>query len=411
MNAPYISTDFSISLEPVTVEPLTNGKQLYTLHSSQLEVFKLELIYPFGLLSLNTLEEGHFLPRLMLLGTKQKSAYEIAESLEMLGGFLDIQMGYQRTSVTLHGLSKYFNQYLPLLLEIILEPTFPATEADVLLQAALQNIQVERKKTSFSANKHFKSIIYSNHPILGRVAENFDQIMNLEPLHASTFLKYGCDLFLTGNFSASDLNTLREFYHHLPVDKSTNYDNYPTPSTPVQKHIPLEESIQSSIIIGKRLFNRKHPDFIPFLVANTLFGGYFGSRLMKNIREEKGLTYGISSSLSPNGPDGVWSIRAEVNKEKMQKAIIAIQNEMDILKTTAPNQDELQMVKNYLLGNILSGTNTLFDIMDKHKALKFEELPSDFYSNMNKKIQAVDEAQVVEIINKYFNNYTTVIAG
>lgn len=188
-------------------------------------------------------------------------------------------------------------------------------------------------------------------------------------------------------------------------------DNYPTPSTPVQKHIPLEESIQSSIIIGKRLFNRKHPDFIPFLVANTLFGGYFGSRLMKNIREEKGLTYGISSSLSPNGPDGVWSIRAEVNKEKMQKAIIAIQNEMDILKTTAPNQDELQMVKNYLLGNILSGTNTLFDIMDKHKALKFEELPSDFYSNMNKKIQAVDEAQVVEIINKYFNDYTTVIAG
>ncbi len=411
MNAPYISTDFSISLEPVTVEPLTNGKQLYTLYSSQLEVFKLELIYPFGLLSLNTLEEGHFLPKLMLLGTKQKSAYEIAESLEMLGGFLDIQMGYQRTSVTLHGLSKYFNQYLPLVLEIILEPTFPATEADVLLQAALQNIQVERKKTSFSANKHFKSIIYSNHPILGRVAENFDQVMNLEPLHASTFLKYGCDLFLTGNFSASDLNTLRKFYHHLPVDKGTNYDNYPTPSTPVQKHIPLEESIQSSIIIGKRLFNRKHPDFIPFLVANTLFGGYFGSRLMKNIREEKGLTYGISSSLSPNGPDGVWSIRAEVNKEKTQEAIIAIQNEMDILKTTAPNQDELQMVKNYLLGNILSGTNTLFDIMDKHKALKFEELPSDFYSNMNKKIQAVDEAQVVEIINKYFNDYTTVIAG
>jgi zinc protease len=411
MNAPYISTDFSISLEPATVEPLTNGKQLYTLFSSQLEVFKLELIYPFGLLSLNSLEEGHFLPRLMLLGTKQKTAYEIAESLEMLGGFLDIQMGYQRTSVTLHGLSQYFGQYLPLLQEIILEPTFPASEADVLQQAALQNIQVERKKTSFSANKHFKSIIYSHHPILGRVAENFDQIKKLEQIHASLFLKYGCDLFLTGNFSATDLNTLRDFYKHLPVEQCKNYDTYPNPGSPVQVHIPIEDSIQSSIIIGKRLFNRKHPDFIPFMVANTLYGGYFGSRLMKNIREEKGLTYGISSSLSPNGPDGIWSIRAEVNKEKTEEAVIAIQNEMDILKANAPKNDELQMVKNYLLGNILSGTNTLFDIMDKHKAIKYEELPTDFYSNMNKNIQAVDEAQVVEIINKYFNDYSTVIAG
>lgn len=410
---PPIDTQFKLTLEPIQSTPLHSGRKLNTLYSPNVEVFRLELVFPFGLLAFPTVESANFLPRLMQMGTENRSAYEMANALEHLGGFLDIHVGIQRTVLTLHGLTQYFEAYLPLLEETISTPAIPEAETEIMRQAALQNLLVEQGKPVFLANKVFKTHLYGSESILGKTAENYHTVLpeQLRELHAATFLKANPDLWLCGNFTEDHLRQLEQLAKRIHRPENHFEVEYPTKFAPVRQHIDVSASIQSSLILGHRLFNRAHPDYIPFLVSNTLLGGYFGSRLMKNIREEKGLTYGISASLSPAGPDGVWSIRADVNKEKLNVALLAIEEEINTLKETAPPTEELEMVKNYLRGNILSSSNTIFDLMDKHKAIQYEGLGSDFYEKMSKRIDEVTPEEVSTLVSRYITDYTILSAG
>lgn len=418
---PPYTTDFRIRLEPL--EYISN--RISVMRSDTIEVFRLEFIFPFGLLQAPDIETGHFLPRLMALGTARHTAYEIAEAFEKLGGFLDISAGFHRTTVTLHGLSRYFKEYLPLLGDVIFQPAFPETEIEIQRSQALQNYEVESRKPAFLANKAFKEVTYGKDSLPGQTPDPAGirklNRHSLKKLHSETFMVCPFDTYLCGHFTASDLEALNIFSEEfnasgkrsgLPSSESLLREAaFPSKNGIQHIRVEMENSVQSSLIIGKRLFNRAHPDFFRFLVTNTLFGGYFGSRLMKNIREEKGLTYGISSSLTSNGPDGVFSIRAELNKEKLEEALAAIEAEKELLKTTPVSGEELATVKNYIRGNILNGTNTLFDVMDKHKALVYESLPPDFYENMGRQVDAVTPGDVMYMTNTWLNDFSTVIAG
>jgi predicted Zn-dependent peptidase len=132
---------------------------------------------------------------------------------------------------------------------------------------------------------------------------------------------------------------------------------------------------------------------------------------MKNIREEKGLTYGISSSIVPLVDEGYWSIGADVKKENVPLALEEIQKEIDVLKNQQVTEGELSLVKNYMKGSVLSSTNTVFDIMDKHKAILHENLPEDFYNVMLQRIDAVSAQEVQEMTNKYMQDLSTVVVG
>lgn len=413
---PPYTTDFRITLDPLEYFP----HRIAVLRSDVLEVFRLEFVFPFGMLHAPDVETGHFLPRLMAMGTGSRTAYEIAEAFEQLGGFLDISTGLHRTTVTLHGLSRYFREYLPLLADVIYQPAFPETEIEIQRAQATQNFLVEDRKPTVRANRAFKEAMYGKDSLAGQSPDpgsisrlNRD---SLKKFHAASFEVSSYDIYLCGRFNDTDLAALTGYSEQFSSSGKIQGGHSPEISFPGKKGIQhiiveMENSIQSSLVIGKRLFNRAHPDFFRFLVTNTLFGGYFGSRLMKNIREEKGLTYGISSSLMANGPDGIFSIRAELNKEKLDEALAAIEAEKEILRTIPVPEEELSTVKNYIKGNILSGTNTLFDIMDKHKALIYESLPQDFYENMSAQIDRVTPEDVMHITNTWLKDFSTVIAG
>ncbi len=407
---PPFTTDFRIVLEP-----LTRTEGLAMLYSDKLEVFRLELIFPFGILHAPDIETGQFFPLLITLGTAGKTAAEITEGFERLGGFLDISTGLHRTTVTLHGLSRYFQACLPLLSELIFHPVFPEAEIEIQRTQALQTHQVDRLKPTFVANRAFKEVIYGPNSLAGQTpdAESIGQLnrATLQKFHAETFGSSPFDLYLCGHFSEADVAALHRHLGPYRGKGPLASAPFPAPKPARDVRVEMDDSIQSSLVIGRRLFNRAHPDFFPFLVTNTVFGGYFGSRLMKNIREEKGLTYGISSSLTSNGPDGVFSIRAELNKEKLQEALEAIDAEKETLRTIPVEEHELTTVKNYIKGNILSGTNTIFDIMDKHKAIFYESLPPDFYENMSMNIDRVTPEKIMAMTDAWFRDFSTVIAG
>ena len=412
---PFFTTDFKVSLEPIEKVILSNKKEINVLRSQTIEVFRLELIFPVGLLNAPDLQTGHFLTRLMALGTQRRSALEIAEDFEKLGGFFDINLGNFKTTFTLHGMSKYFEQYLPVLLDVIYNSSFPQPEIDIQKKQAEQSFLINSKKTAFIANREFREVIYGSDSLMGQTL-NLEQIEllkreNLSSFHAAAFGSSDFEIYLCGNVSDDHLKSLEINLGSISTSGKMLSPVFPEKRNAENRTVTLEDSVQSTLIIGKRLFSRTHPDFHKFLVTNTILGGYFGSRLMKNIREEKGLTYGISSSLSSNLVDGVFSVRADLNKEKLDEAIVEIDKEISRLKVEEVPDSELTTVKNYIKGNILSGTNTIFDIMDKHKAIVTEGLAPDFYETLSEKIDAVTPQDIMDMANTHINDFSTIIAG
>jgi zinc protease len=167
--------------------------------------------------------------------------------------------------------------------------------------------------------------------------------------------------------------------------------------------IEKEGAMQSSIRMGKQLITRKHPDFFTMMLLNEILGGYFGSRLMKNIREEKGLTYGISSNLALFGQAGYFVIGTDVKREFTQQTIDEIHKEIKILQTELVTENELETVKNYMVGSFAGSLNTPFDITDRYKVIFSENLPLDFYQNYIPNIQQISNVMLLEAANKYLD--------
>jgi zinc protease len=165
--------------------------------------------------------------------------------------------------------------------------------------------------------------------------------------------------------------------------------------------------------IGKKLFNRTHPDYIPFVITNEILGGYFGSRLMKNIREDKGYTYGIYSSIGSLKNEGYWVIAADVKKEFAENAIAEIFKEINKIIEQPVETEELERVKKYMLGSFMNQLNTPFDLMDRFKAIHYTGLDYSYYDRFIETVKTISSETIQKIAQTHFtpNNLVIVKVG
>jgi len=175
----------------------------------------------------------------------------------------------------------------------------------------------------------------------------------------------------------------------------------------------MPESLQASIRIGNRLFNRQHPDSHGLSVLNTLLGGYFGSRLMANIREDKGYTYNISSVVDFMQFDGCFYISTEVGNEFAQLALQEIYREMELLQTELVDEEELLMVQNYLMGNFLAALDGPFNVSEVVKIIVSEELPLSFFREGVQNVRDITAEEIQRLAQIYLqrDNMWEVIVG
>lgn len=413
--APIFHSTNPITLPKVDITNFRSDIQLFSLSNSNLDVFRLEIVFKAGSYFGQKFGLSYFTSKLMPLGTTKRNAQQIAESFERLGGFLEVGQNQERLIVTLHGLTKYFGAYLTDLYDLIFLPSFPLDELEIQKKIASQSYLVSMEKTAVEANKIFREGLFGTEHSFGKTLQpseiDFISVEELIGFHEKNIQHSNFNIFLTGNISKQEIDVLEGvFGHEVSVTSGLSIQS-PKVLALFEQIIDKPDSVQSSIRIGRRMFNRHHPDFFKFLVFNTIFGGFFGSRLMKNIREEKGLTYGISSSMVPLADGGFWSIGADVKKENVPMALEEIQKEMDVLKLSPVTNNELNLVKNYIKGSVLSSTNTVFDVMDKHKAIVHEQLPVDFYDTMFNKIEAISVLDVQEMANMYMVDLSTVVVG
>ena len=417
---PDYQTIQQVSIPKIESIFLSNGIPLHYISVGEQPVVKLEISFDAG----NWYEKENgvsfFTAKMLGEGTAKYSSSQISAFFDQYGAFIEFGHGLDRANITVYGLAKYLPALLPMVQEILNNATFPEDELIKFKKIQLQTLSVNTEKTSFLANKIFRNTIFGdNHPYgksLDEEAINTISRASLLEFYQSFWLNKKPRIFLSGKITETEVKLVEDFFGDIKVQEGDKKQLDNTQVYRAEKKeilIEREESVQSSIRIGKQMMTRKHPDYFKMLVLNETLGGYFGSRLMKNIREEKGLTYGISSNIAPFSQAGYFVIGTDVKKEYTQLTIDEIHKEITILQKELIDAEELEVVKNYMIGSFAGSLNTPFDISDRYKVIFSEGLPTDFYDCYIQNIQAVTTEMVMEVANQHLsiNSLDEIVVG
>jgi predicted Zn-dependent peptidase len=388
-------------------EVTVGGAPIY-FHSGGTEpVIKLDLVFKAGYIEQNKTGISSFTASMLSEGTKNKSGKEILNALDFYGSYFQVKSGEDDTVATLYCLEKHLANCLPLFIEAITESNFPDKALNTLKRNAIQKLKVNQKKNSYICRREFaKNIFGEDHPYgKSNSAENIESIIRdeLVEFHRNYILNNIKYAILSGNFSHETLSQISSQLNFKESDKSAETKRETPPIIQPGKYfVEKNDSVQAAIRIGKHGLHRNHPDFAAFQLLNLIFGGYFGSRLMKNIREEKGLTYGIYSSHEINKLGSTWYIETEINSKSKNIGLEEIYKEMSILGETKISSEEINIARNYLLGSILKSLDNTLSLSNRMKLNLDYNLEDNYLSNFIVKINNIDSDILLLTAQKYF---------
>ncbi|MBX2957535.1 MAG: insulinase family protein [Cyclobacteriaceae bacterium] len=400
---PAFNQDKTFHLLTPENERLTSGNQLLFIHGGDQEVVKIELIFRAGRWFESKPGLSHFTAILLSKGTANLTSYQITSIFDYSGVHLEINPGLDFTSITLYGLTKKIHDVLDLLIDILATSTFPEIEIQQAKDIYTQGLKINLEKTSYLAARYFrKNLFGDNHPY-GKDFEPED-VNNVNQTHLIDFRNkfYKSFVgFVSGKVSdkvkqdiAAKLNQL------IPVNiPSKEYTK--SPAVLHTNHIDKQGSIQSSLRIGKQIVGRSHADYPGLLLLNHILGGFFGSRLMKNIREEKGLTYGIHSSIHALKNESYFVIGADVNKENRIISIEEIKKELERFRIEMIERDELDVARNHFIGSLQSDMSTPFAHADKIKTITLFNLKADYYQHLINAMMEISTENLQSLAQKY----------
>ncbi len=407
----------STSFELIAPEKrlLPNGIGVFFIHGGEQDVLKVELLFRAGRWFEKKNGSAYFTAHLLSKGTRYRDSFEIAEFLDRYGAHLEVHAGMDILSISLYALGKSLEPVLQLLREILLEPVFPKKEIDLAKSIYIENLRVNNEKTSFVASKIFRKTLFGeNHPY-GRELEERD-VAGLTQQHL--FDHYDMRLqnfsvFVSGKITEHHKARIVDTFDNWKVSDSEPVERASPEHGPVQTYLEKDNTVQSSLRFGQRSLTRAHPEYIEAIFVNHILGGYFGSRLMKNIREDKGLTYGIYSSLQALRHGSYLVIGADVNKENVRLAFDEIRKELNRLRTEEISADELATARNHFIGSLQSEITTPFAHADKLKTIFLYDLPAAYYQNTISRIQRMLPGDILAIADKHFNEnrFTEVAVG
>ncbi|GJM31523.1 MAG: zinc protease [Saprospiraceae bacterium] len=404
--APPIRPIERLDLPPVEIITLDNGLPVYLINLGTQEALKLELVYFAG----RPYEQKQMVARattsLLKEGTRQHSSAQIAETFDFYGSTLSIPQSLDTANLAFYSLNRHFAKVLPLLTEILTEPTFPEQELASFILRNQKNLREDLAKNEVLAYRKITELIFGeSHPYGYNSTPETYGALNRDDLEAHfqrCFTIENSVLFLSGKIDDKIIGQLNKHLGQLDRKGRPTMNVLPEiPRNPAKVRIDHPGTVQSAIRIGCRLFDRKHPDFPGMHVLNTLLGGYFGSRLMANIREEKGYTYNIYSMMDPMRFDGSFYIGTEVGKEFTENSLKEIYHEMDLIRQEPVEEEELAMVRNYLLGSFLSMIDGPFNVADVVKTLVLEDLPLDNFSQMVEATRLTSAEELLQLAQRY----------
>ena len=411
-SAPAIhdAIEFSYNLPPINKEQLDNNIPFYWLSAGVQDVVEINWVFPAGVWQEPKPAVAFATGALLKNGTSKRSAHEVHEALEYFGASLRVSPGNDFATVTLNSLTKDLPKLLPIVYEILTDATFPEEEVALHKQNSIQRLLVSLRQAEFVANQKIDALLFGEFHPYGR----FSKAEKIEALTREDLMNFyrthynpgNATIFMGGKISDGDVKLVNEIFGKTPVNINKEEELHfsaPAPSDMSQRIINDPNGVQGAIRIGRLFPNRHHPDFPKMVVLNTILGGYFGSRLMSNIREDKGYTYGIYSSIQPMAHGGSLVIHSEVGRDVMEAAITEVYREMDELCNVQASEEELLLVKNYLLGGLLGDLDGPFQILQRWRSLIMNGLDETHFNNNVRIYKSITAGELQELARKYFD--------
>ncbi|MBC5993828.1 M16 family metallopeptidase [Pontibacter cellulosilyticus] len=422
--APEIHEIDAVTLQIAEVTNLDNGVRLHSIISETQPVIRLDFVFKAGKWYEEENGVSDLSSKMLLEGTTNLTAKQIAEKVAFYGASLDINHGYDRTEITLYCLAKYIGELLPIVIDVLENPSFPESEFDLLKQRSQQNLKVQRQKNSYLATHAFTKQIYGNsHPyIFGYDEQDLDKVdlTKAKEFYKKNFISQELEVFACGAVDKVMHQQLTSLINKLKLNRANSGVagsegiNREKVALPVKNElVEMPESLQSSIRIGKQFPMMTSNDYQKLLVMNEIFGGYFGSRLMKNIREDKGYTYGIYSAISPKEHDTLFFIGTDVKSSVTEDTINEVMKEISLLQNELVPEEELETVKNYMLGKFLNDIATIFEQADRYKRIVLNNLPQNFYNSYVATVRNITTEEIQQLAQQYLQekDLHIVVAG
>jgi zinc protease len=402
------AVDFNLKLKPYGFFTLDNGVPVYTINAGAQDVLQIEMVFYAG----NWYEQKKSVAAatnsLLKNGTKTRTALELNEAFEYYGAHCSRACYNETATVSLHTLSVHTDKLLPVIKDMLTDSVFSQEELDIFKQNTKQRLTVNLLKCEFVAGREIDKLLFGEAHPYGTFtrAEDIDalEIEDLKTFYNDHYLTGQCAIFVSGNLPANIEQTLNENFGKLNLKKPV-FAVAPIPTLPAaeKKHRIQndENAVQGAIRLAQNFPGRKHPDFKKVIVLNSLFGGFFGSRLMSNIREEKGYTYGIYSYLQNHMQESAWLISTEAGKDVCEATIEEVYKEMKLLRDEPVDAEELSLVRNYMIGGILGDLDGPFHIMAKWKNIILNGLDETYFNESVAAIKNTSAEELQALAQKY----------
>ncbi|MBR6831168.1 MAG: insulinase family protein [Tidjanibacter sp.] len=399
------------------VERLPNGMELHVLNCSQNDVMRVSFVFRAGTSWQNVPFCASTTVNMLSEGTKSWTSHEISEQLDFYGSFFDVNIDRDYAVVTFCCLTKFFERTMEIAREVIFEPTFPQQELDIYTMKRKQQLILNRTKPDFVAREVFGNTLFGmEHPYgVSSAVECYDALTREDVVrfYDMVYRAENCFMVASGKISDEHRGVLRSMAAQFRSagDAATRF--FPEPKTEYEKYVPFEGAVQTSVRIGKMMFPRQHPDFIGLQVVSSVLGGYFGSRLIQNLRERHGYTYGVYSAMVNFDKAGYFAIATEVGQQFKDDAVREIYTEVERLCNEKVPQQELDIVKNIIVGEmmrVLDGPFGMADVTMENVQNGFDNSYIDYTVG---RIRSMTPDNVLDLAQKYLgrDGFVTVLVG
>jgi len=403
---PKFQTITDFSFKHAITQSLDNGVPMHIIDAGTQPVIRLEIVFAYGKWNENKNQASLFTSKMLLEGTQSKSSAEISEIIDGYGSFIEVTPGVDYTTVSLYCVHEFLKPLLELLSEILNYSSIPGEELSKVKNIQAQALKINLEKNSYLASDYFRQRLFGdNHPYGKSLSQHSIDDITRDDVYSfyqglSTTHR---ELIVSGQITSEVIDQIKHTFGKQAYSPEVISKTHQVETSNIPQVENRKDSLQSSLRIGKLMVKKDNKGFYNIFIANTLLGGFFGSRLMKNIREEKGLTYGIHSSVPVLLNSGYFVIGADVMKQNRDLAIHEIFSELKLLRTKLPTGSEMQILRNYLLGTFQSEINTPFSLADKFKGVHLYGLDYDFYDNLFTTIQNCKPSDITATAEKYFH--------
>lgn len=414
--APQIQPVDSMDLLPLVRRGTVSGRPLYEVIGGQQEVVRVAWSFRRTAQDKMGFLAEQCVNAMLRDGTGSRDFRKIAMELDAAGGHLDLHLDSNRAYFILYALSKGMGQVTGLVRDILTDSNFPESPFNVYVGNQIQRCAVNDKKVASVARKAFVRNLFGNESRLGFTADAADwKNLKQADLMPSFQDVYGNGeyVMVAGRPPEGFVSMLEEMTPDL-TGKTDQGDGraYPEPvSGPV--FVEVKDAVQSAIRMGKRTINKTHADYPGLSVLSTILGGYFGSRLMKNIREEKGFTYGIGSGLVSAQDTGYFYIATEVGSEVCADALKEIRLEIKKLRAEVVSESELNVVRSYMLGSLMRSADGPFGQADLHCGMLHFGLDESYLRSYVSAIKTIGPEEIRDLAQRYIDpaDMLEVVAG